>query len=157
MFRYLNPFFQWIHVDILKLCHFSPVISRYFIGKCISFIKVLSNWGLSFIFNYFFFKFSVPCNCMCFIFSCTTEFTGPTCTTPKCSSYCYNNGNCSFVGGAPKCSCERPFTGDRCQSNMCTTVHGFCENGGNCSVDAAGSLACAYVYIKGESFSGLVD
>ncbi|OQV21780.1 Prolow-density lipoprotein receptor-related protein 1 [Hypsibius exemplaris] len=73
---------------------------------------------------------------------CPPQYTGPSCAVPKCSSYCYNNGNCSFNGSTPKCACAPPFSGDRCQQNLCVNLH-YCENGGNCSVDAKGSLVCA--------------
>ncbi|CAF1562050.1 unnamed protein product [Adineta ricciae] len=66
--------------------------------------------------------------------TCTSSWTGATCTTPVCSPTCSNGGTCTSPN---TCSCTSSWTGSRCTTPVCSPT---CSNGGTCT--APNTCAC---------------
>ncbi|KAJ8704734.1 hypothetical protein PYW07_011922 [Mythimna separata] len=62
----------------------------------------------------------------------------PACAASACQHYCLH-GDCSDSDGRPSCSCNKGYSGERCEVNVC---QGYCLNGGVCSLNEEDEPAC---------------
>lgn len=86
---------------------------------------------------------------------CPERYTGYYCEVDSCSSYCGNNGKCSFESvKGPICECDPNFTGERCETDTricadCPTILPpcitKCKNAGLCVKDGNGAESCLCV------------